>query len=217
MRYYPVHLDIKNRNCLVVGGGAVGTRKVNTLLACGARVTVVSPDPTQQLKKMAAEGSITLRERAYRTVDLKDMFLVIGATDDEMLNRQISEEAEQIGILCNIADRPEACNFILPSVVQRGDLVITISTSGQSPALAKRLRRKLEAQFGEEYADFLLLMGAIRKKLLRQAHEPEAHKALFNQLIDSDLIELLRTGQRKQLNLLLYKILGEGYRIEELL
>jgi precorrin-2 dehydrogenase/sirohydrochlorin ferrochelatase len=145
------------------------------------------------------------------------MFLVIGATDDEMLNRQISEEAEQIGILCNIADRPEACNFILPSVVQRGDLVITISTSGQSPALAKRLRRKLEAQFGEEYADFLLLMGAIRKKLLSQAHEPEAHKALFNQLIDSDLIELLRTGQRKQLNLLLYKILGEGYRIEELL
>ena len=217
MRYYPVHLDIKNRNCLVVGGGAVGTRKVNTLLACGARVTVVSPDPAQQLKKMAAEGSITLKERAYRTIDLKDMFLVIGATDDEMLNRQISEEAEQIGILCNIADRPEACNFILPSVVQRGDLVITISTSGQSPALAKRLRRKLEAQFGEEYADFLLLMGAIRKKLLSQAHEPEAHKALFNQLIDSDLIELLRTGQRKQLNLLLYKILGEGYRIEELL
>jgi precorrin-2 dehydrogenase/sirohydrochlorin ferrochelatase len=217
MKYYPVHLDIKNRNCLVVGGGAVGTRKVNTLLACGARVTVVSPDPAQQLKKMAAEGSITLKERAYRTVDLEDMFLVIGATDDEMLNRQISEEAEQIGILCNIADRPEACNFILPSVVQRGDLVITISTSGQSPALAKRLRRKLEAQFGEEYADFLLLMGAIRKKLLSQAHEPEAHKALFNQLIDSDLVELLRTGQSKQLNLLLYKILGEGYRIEELL
>lgn len=217
MKYYPVHLDIKKRNCLVVGGGAVGTRKVNTLLACGARVTVVSPDPAQQLKEMAAEGSITLKERAYRTVDLEDMFLVIGATDDEMLNRQISEEAEQIGILCNIADRPEACNFILPSVVQRGDLVITISTSGQSPALAKRLRRKLEAQFGEEYADFLLLMGAIRKKLLSQAHEPEAHKALFNQLIDSDLIELLRTGQRKQLNLLLYKILGEGYRIEELL
>lgn len=217
MKYYPVHLDIKKRNCLVVGGGAVGTRKVNTLLACGARVTVVSPDPAQQLKEMAAEGSITLKERAYRTVDLEDMFLVIGATDDEILNRQISEEAEQIGILCNIADRPEACNFILPSVVQRGDLVITISTSGQSPALAKRLRRKLEAQFGEEYADFLLLMGVIRKKLLSQAHEPEAHKALFNQLIDSDLIELLRTGQRKQLNLLLYKILGEGYRIEELL
>ena len=217
MKYYPIHLDIRDRNCLVVGGGAVGTRKVNTLLTCGARVTVVSPAPAPQLKKLAAEGSIILRARAYRSADLKDMFLVIGATDDEKLNRQISEDAEQISILCNIADRPEACNFILPSVVQRGDLVITVSTSGQSPALAKRLRRKLEEQFGEEYADFLLLMGAIRKKLLGQAHEPEAHKALFNQLIDSDLVELLQQSKKEEINLLLYEILGEGYRLEELL
>ena len=217
MKYYPIHLDIKNRNCLVVGGGAVGTRKVHTLLACGARVTVVSPDPTRQLKNLAAKKSITLRERIYRNTDLRDMFLVIGATDDEKLNRQISEDAGQLGLLCNIADRPEACNFILPSVVQRGDLVITISTSGQSPALAKRLRRKLEAQFGEEYADFLNLMGAIRKKRLRQTREPEAHKDLFNQLIDSDLLELLRTGKKKELNLLLHNLLGEGYGIEELL
>lgn len=217
MKYYPIHLDIRKRNCLVVGGGAVGTRKVNTLLKCGARVTVVGPAPTRQLKELAAAGSITLRQCAYRSADLKDMFLVIGATDDEKLNRQISEDAGKIGILCNIADRPEVCNFILPSVVQRGDLVITISTSGQSPALAKRLRRKLEAQFGEEYADFLHLMGAIRKKLLDQAHEPEAHKALFNQLIDSDLIDLLRSGQKKELNRLLNEILGQGYKIEELL
>lgn len=217
MRYYPIHLDVKNRNCLVVGGGAVGNRKVNTLLMCGAGVTVVSLDPTPQLKKLAAERSIILRERAYRSADLKSMFLVIGATDDEKLNRQISKDAEQIGILCNIADRPEACNFILPSIVQRGDLVITISTSGQSPALAKHIRRKMEAQFGGEYADFLLLMGAIRKKLLSQTHEPEAHKALFNQLIDSNLIELLRTGQKREVNLVLQRILGEGYRIEELL
>ncbi len=217
MKYYPIHLDVKNRNCLVVGGGAVGNRKVNTLLICGARVTVVSLDPTPQLKKLAAERSIILIERAYRSADLKGMFLVIGATDDEKLNRQISKDAEQIGILCNIADRPEACNFILPSIVQRGDLVITISTSGQSPALAKHIRRKMEAQFGGEYADFLLLMGAIRKKLLSQTHEPEAHKALFNQLIDSNLIELLRTGQKREVNLVLQRILGEGYRIEELL
>jgi precorrin-2 dehydrogenase/sirohydrochlorin ferrochelatase len=195
----------------------VGTRKVNALLMCGARVTVVSLDPAPRLKKLVAERSIILKERAYRSADLKGMFLVIGATDDEKLNRQISKDAGQIGILCNIADRPEACNFILPSIVQRGDLVITISTSGQSPALAKHIRRKMEAQFGGEYADFLLLMGAIRKKLLSQTHEPEAHKALFNQLIDSNLIELLRTGQKREVNLVLQKILGEGYGIEELL
>ena len=217
MRYYPIHLDIKNRKCLVVGGGAVGTRKVNTLLECGARVSVVSPEPSQQLTKLAADGSITLKRRAYRSADLKGTFLVIGATDDENLNQQISYDAAQSNILCNIADRPEACNFILPSIVRRGDLAITISTSGKSPALAKQLRQKLETQFGQEYAEFLLLMGAIRKKLLNQTHEPEAHKDLFNSLIDSDLIQLIQSGKKEEINSLLYKILGRGYKIEDLL
>jgi precorrin-2 dehydrogenase/sirohydrochlorin ferrochelatase len=217
MRYYPVHLDIKNRNCLVVGGGAVGTRKVNTLLECGARVTAVSPNPTQQLTKLASEGAITLTRRAYRSADLDGAFLVIGATDDESLNQQISNDAALTNTLCNIADRPEVCNFILPSIIQRGDLVITISTSGKSPALAKQLRQKLETQFGKEYAEFLLLLGAIRKKLLGRAHEPEAHKTLFNQLIDSDILNLIHKGKKKDINALLYKILGEGYRLEELL
>jgi len=217
MKYYPIHLDIKNRNCLIVGGGAVGTRKVNTLLECGAHVTVVSPDPTPHLAQLASGGSITLKKRTYRSDDLTDMFLVIGATDDEILNRQVSEDAERAQILCNIADRPEVCNFILPSIVRRGDLVITISTSGKSPALAKHLRQKLETQFGREYADFLILMGAIRQKLLSKAHEPEAHKALFNQLIDSDLIQLMRAGKTEEINSLLYKILGKGYKIETLI
>jgi precorrin-2 dehydrogenase/sirohydrochlorin ferrochelatase len=217
MKYYPVHLDIKNRHCLVVGGGAVGTRKVNTLLECGARVRVVSPEPTRQLTKLASEGAITLARRAYRSADLDGAFLVIGATDDESLNQQISNDAALTNTLCNIADRPEVCNFILPSIVQRGDLVITISTSGKSPALAKKLRRKLETQFGQEYAEFLLLMGAIRKKLLSQDHAPEAHKGLFNQLIDSDLIRLMQAGKTEEINSLLYNILGEGYKIEELL
>jgi len=217
MKYYPVHLDIKNRNCLVVGGGAVGTRKVNTLLECGAGVTVVSPNPTPQLTELASEGAITLTRRAYRSSDLDGAFLVIGATDDESLNQQISNDAARTHTLCNIADRPEVCNFILPSIIQRGDLVITISTSGKSPALAKKLRQKLETQFGKEYAEFLLLMGAIRKKLLSRAHEPEAHKTLFNQLIDSDLIQLMQAGKTEEINSLLYKILGEGYKIEALL
>ena len=217
MRYYPIHLDIKNRDCLIVGGGVVATRKVSTLIECGARVTVVSPDPTPELTKLASEGSVTLKKRAYRKDDLTGMFLVIGATDDERLNRQISKDAEQAQILCNIADRPEVCNFILPSIVCRGDLVITISTSGKSPALAKHLRQKLETQFGPEYADFLFLMGAIRRRLLSEAHEPEAHKALFNQLIDSDIIQLMQAGKTEEINSLLYKILGKGFKIEALI
>jgi len=217
MRYYPVHLDIENRNCLVVGGGSVGTRKVDTLLDCGARVTVVSPVASEQLRQLREIGKIELKKRSYQSEDLKNMFLVIGATDDQYLNRQISTDAEANNILCNIADRPEICNFILPSVVRRGDLVITISTSGKSPALAKNLRKTLASQFGAEYAELLLLMGAIRKKLLAQAHKPEAHKKLFEQLIGSELIEFLRDEKREEINSLLFKILGDGYRIEELI
>ena len=145
------------------------------------------------------------------------MFLVIGATDDEGLNRQISSDADHLNTLCNIADRPEVCNFILPSIVQRDDLVITISTSGKSPALAKNLRKTLEYQFGKEYGVFLKLMGAIRKKLLSQSHKPEAHKHLFEQLIAADPIAMIQKGKTAEIDALLFEILGEGYNFKELM
>jgi precorrin-2 dehydrogenase / sirohydrochlorin ferrochelatase len=217
MRYYPVQLDIRGRGCLVVGGGAVGTRKVQTLLACGARVTVVSPAATATLAQMAAQGRIVLKGREYVAEDLEGMFLVIGATDDEALNRRIHADAEARRVLCNIADRPESCNFILPSILKRGDLIITVSTSGRSPAFAKNLRHRLEMQFGEEYGAFLDLMGAIRERLLARQHAPEAHKHLFETLIDSSLLELIRTGRRDEINALLERVLGPGFRVEELI
>jgi precorrin-2 dehydrogenase/sirohydrochlorin ferrochelatase len=217
MRYYPIHLDIQNRNCLVVGGGSVGTRKVKTLLECGAKVTVVSPEISDRLQNLAESARLTLKARPYRTEDIEGMFLVIGASDDETLNRQISSDAESRNTLCNIADRPEKCNFILPSILRREDLVITISTSGKSPALAKKLRKNLERRIGSEYGDFLKLMGAIRSKLLSQAHEPEVHKPLFEQLIDSNLIALIQEGKTQDINALLFDILGDGYRFEKLM
>ena len=217
MRYYPAYLDIKKRNCLVVGGGPVGTRKVKMLLKCGAVVTVISPIVSEQLKNLADSGAITLHRRSYQSSDLAGIFLVIGATDDENLNRQISEDANRSNLLCNIADRPQDCNFILPSIVSRGDLTISISTSGKSPALAKKLRKSLEVQFGEEYAVMLQLMGAIRNKLLRRSHEPEAHKKLFEQLINSRLVDLIRNNRTADINALLLKVLGEGFAFDDLI
>ncbi len=217
MRYYPAYLDIQKRKCLVVGGGPVGTRKVKMLLKCGASVTVISPVVSQQLKNLADSGAITLHGRSYRSADLAGIFLVIGATDDEKLNRQISEDANRLNLLCNIADRPQDCNFILPSIVRRGDLTISISTSGKSPALAKKLRKSLEDQFGEEYAVFLQLIGAIRKKLLRRSHEPEALKKLFEQLINSGLADMIRDNKTADINALLFKVLGEGYAFDDLI
>jgi precorrin-2 dehydrogenase/sirohydrochlorin ferrochelatase len=217
MRYYPVQLDVRGRRCLVVGGGAVGTRKVGGLLSCGAHVTVVSPRVTEDLSRLAVRGAITLCEREYTPADLAGMFLVIGASDDPDLNRRLSDDAGQLKILCNIADRPEQCNFTLPAVVRRGDLVITVSTSGKSPALAKKLRHELEGQVGEEYAVLLDLMGAIRKRLLSREHAPEAHKPIFEKIIRSDILSWIRDGRMQDVNRLLEEALGEGWRAEELL
>ncbi|HUV51178.1 MAG TPA: bifunctional precorrin-2 dehydrogenase/sirohydrochlorin ferrochelatase [Anaerolineae bacterium] len=216
MRYYPVSLDILNRKCLVAGGGPVGTRKVLTLLDCGAKVTLVSPDATEKLLELVDNGLIRWEKRSYLASDLDGTFLVIGATNDEELNRQISADAEKLNMLCNIADRPEVCNFILPSIVNRGDLVISISTSGKSPAFAKKLRKELEKQFGVEYIEFLRLMGAIREKLLSEKHEPEAHKHIFERLISSDLVEMIRTNRKEDINSLFFDILGQGYEFEDL-
>ena len=155
--------------------------------------------------------------RSYREEDLETMFLVIGATDDEELNRRVHRDAEKRGILCNIADRPEICNFILPSVVRRGDLTISISTSGRSPALAKKLRKELELAYGEEYSLLLHLMGAIRRKLLKEAHAPEAHKPLFEQLVDSDLPAMIRDDRRADIDHLLHEVLGQGFTYDTLM
>ncbi len=217
MKYYPVHLDIQNRNCLVVGGGSVGTRKVMTLLDCGARVVVVSPAVTEKIEELSNNGQIKLQKRGFKLTDLDEMFLVIGATDNQELNRQIHTGAERLGMLCNIADRPEDCNFILPSIVNRGDLIIAISTSGKSPAFAKKIRKDLEKEFGKEYAEFLKLMGTIRKKLLSEDHEPEVHKYLFEQLIERDLINMIKERQTEDIDSLLIEILGKGYIFDELM
>jgi precorrin-2 dehydrogenase/sirohydrochlorin ferrochelatase len=217
MPYYPINLNIQDRHCLVVGGGGVGTRKVESLLECGAQVTVVSPEVSDRLAELSDSGQITLALRKFKDSDLENVFLVIGATNDESLNRRIHKSAEHRGLLCNIADRPDICNFILPSVVRRGALTISISTSGRSPAMAKRLRKELERQFGEEYNVLLQLMGAIRKKLLSQAHAPEAHKPLFESLLDAGLIALVRDNRYAEINRLLEDILGKEFTYESLM
>jgi precorrin-2 dehydrogenase/sirohydrochlorin ferrochelatase len=218
MKYYPVNLDIRNRRCLVVGGGNVATRKVNTLLECGAMVTVVALEVTDPLVDLAGDKKITLKRRHYQSADLNGMFLIIAATDREEINWRIHSDAERIGKLCNVVDRPESCNFILPSVVNRGDLIIAISTSGSSPAFAKKMRLELEKQFGEEYAEFLRVMRAVREQLLIQKeNEPEAHKPIFEKLIDKGLLEMIRNGKKEDANHLLFKVLGKGYSLDSLI
>jgi precorrin-2 dehydrogenase/sirohydrochlorin ferrochelatase len=217
MKYYPVNLNIEGRKCLVVGGGPVAFRKARMLMECGAQVTVVSMDFCDDFQQITDTSSISLEQRTYFPSDLDGKFLVIGATDDTELNRRISADAEKKNMLCNIADVPEICNFILPSVIRRGDLVVSVSTSGKSPAFAKHLRKELETTFGDEYARFLALMGAIRKKLLQTEHAPESHKPLFERLIHSELLEMIKKDQIEAINRLLAEIVGDGYEYDELM
>lgn len=217
MRYYPVQLDIKGRKCLVVGGGAVATRKVGTLLKCGAEIKIVSPELTEALEVLCKNGPVEIKKREYVPEDLEGCFLVIAATSSPAVNQSVGRDAESRNMLCNIADFPQACNFILPSVINRGDLTLTISTSGKSPAFAKKLRKDLACHFGEEYAVFLTLMGAVRKKLLQADHAHEAHKHLFEALISGGLLDLVRDNKTEEINALLYDTLGSGFSYNELM
>lgn len=217
MKYFPVFLDINARNCLVIGGGSVGTRKAIALVESGANVTVISPAVTDTLKSLARRGTINLKTRTYCPADMEGMFLVFGATNQETLNRQINQDAERLNMLCNIADRPAVCNFILPATVKRGDLIIAISTSGKSPAFAKELRKHLETQFGDEYATLLTLMGGIRSLLLKEKHAPEEHKPIFNRIIQSGIIDLIKADKKEEIDTLLRIILGDGYKFDDLM
>ena len=217
MRYYPVNLDVQNRKCLVVGGGGVGERKVKTLLECGAIVTVVTLAATEHIEGLASGGSIKLEKKEYEPSDMEGKFLVIGATDNEAVNEDISRDAAERGLLCNIADRPAACNFVLPAIVCQGDLMIAISTSNKSPAVARRIRETLEKQFGPEYTVLLTLMGAIRQKLLAQGKSPEVHKQLFVHLLDEGLLEKVRENRIQEIDGMLKEVLGEGFTYKELM
>ncbi|MBF0225371.1 MAG: bifunctional precorrin-2 dehydrogenase/sirohydrochlorin ferrochelatase [Desulfobacterales bacterium] len=217
MGYYPIILDITDKNCLVVGGGAVATRKAKSLLEGEANVTIVSLEFTAELKLMAEKGELKIIKKGYDSLDIDKMFLVIGATDNEALNLKIYEDAKARNLLCNIVDFPKGCNFILPSVIKRGDLMVSISTSGKSPAFARYLREKFENNFGIEYEIFLKLMGSIRTKLLLQAKSPEIHKNTFLKLIESDILENIKLNKINKINEILRQILGEGYIFEELI
>jgi len=217
MTYYPILLHLVDQRCVVVGGGEVATRKVEGLLACKARVTVVSPEVIARLRRSIEEGAVSWIDRPYDSESLRGARLVIGATNDEAVNRRIFEDCRALGIWCNIADRPECCDFILPSVIRRGDLIVAVSTSGKSPAFAKTLRRQLEEMFGSEYAVFLDLMGRIRKRLLAEEHAPEAHKHLFETLIAGGLLEAIRVSDERRIDALLERTLGSEFRFQELM
>lgn len=166
--YYPAFLDVKSRLCVIIGGGQVAERKVESLLECGARIRVISPEVTAAVQGMANAGILLWEKRGYQEGDLEGAFLSIAATDNSEVNRKIAREAEKRNVLLNVVDATSLCTFIAPSVVKKGDVTVAISTSGLSPALARKLREELQASPVWDYADLAPMLSEVRRELRQE-------------------------------------------------
>ena len=182
MTLFPIFMKLEGRSCLVVGAGTVGEPKINSLVRAGASVRVVALHATAAVAEWAQAGAITWEARAFNSADLDGTFLVIAATNSSDVNAAIFHQARQRNILCNVVDDPEHCDFYYPAVVRRGDLQLAISTNGQSPALAQRIRRELEMQFGPEYGAWLEELGRARQQLYASKIDPEQRRRLLHEL-----------------------------------
>jgi precorrin-2 dehydrogenase / sirohydrochlorin ferrochelatase len=189
MSLFPIFLKLEGRRCLVVGAGQVAQQKIHGLIESGAKVQVVAPEATALVMEWAAAGAIDWRARSFDVDDLDGVFLVIVATPSSDVNESVFRAAQEKGVLCNVVDDPPHCDFYYPAVVRRGDLQIAISTAGHSPALAQRLRRELELQFGPEYGAWLAQLGSARRQLFQSEVEPEERRRLLHDLASHEAFE----------------------------
>ena len=187
--YYPAFIDLRGKQCIVVGGGKVAERKVAALLRSGAKVTVVSPFVTGVLANYSERKRIKHVKRKYRKGDLEDAFIVIAATSDGRVNQEVSLDAQ---CLLNVVDAPELANFIVPSVIKRGPLALAVSTSGSSPALAKSIRKELELLYSKEFGLFVDFLGKQRKKALMDIADDGIRERLMKQIAAPEMLGTLR-------------------------
>lgn len=186
MRLFPMFTKLEARKCLVVGAGAVGEGKIASLLEAGAAVTVVAPQATILVTEWAHKGMIAWHMRPFESADLDDVFLAVVATNSRETNRAIFEGAQRRGVLCNVVDDPDHCDFYYPAVVRRGNLQIAVSTGGLSPALAQRIRKELEPQFPPEYAEWLEGAAKARRSLLGADLNSEVRRALLHESVSAE-------------------------------
>lgn len=210
MAYLPIFVDVDGCSCLVVGGGPVALRRVEALLEAGADVTVISPRRTGALESLARRGKLRLLARKYAPGDVRGFALVYVAVDDPQVSLEVANDARECGVAVNVADVPELCSFISPAVVRRGALTVAVSTGGSSPAMAKRIRTRLNRAFGQEYALALEVHRAARR-FLRSVEPDSARRALrMTRLAASNLPARLRRGDVEGVNRILLRHVGVG-------
>ena len=211
MPLYPLSLKLNGRRCVVVGGGAVAERKIASLLECGADVTVVAPEATPAIRDWAAKARIRLLGRTFQPADVAGAVIAIAATDDNAVNLAVAKAANASGTLVNVVDVPELCDFYVPASLTRGDLQITLSTGGASPALAKRLRIDLERDFGPEYETYLQLLARLRAELKARVPDRARRNEAEDQFLASPALRLIAEGRVKDAE----QILADCLRMAE--
>lgn len=191
MPYYPICLDLKGKNCLVVGGGKVALRKIKGLLECGASVAVVAPEISKQVKELVNPEKCKIIERKFAPEDLNNITLVYAATDDRKTNEEIFNRAQEKKILVNVVDAPELCNFIVPSTLKRDELLISISTGGKTPALAKKLREEMERLFPENFGEALDDIEELRREIREKFPGQEEREKFWREFMNFSLLDEL--------------------------
>jgi len=203
--YYPLFLDVTQKDCLVVGGGSVAERKTRMLLGFGASVTVVSPKVTKRLALLADKGAIRILPRRYARGDLDNVAVVFACTNDRDANAAVREDAAQKGVLINVVDRPGECDFIVPSVIRKGDVTIAISTSGVLPMASKKIRQAIEKTVTKDYVAYTRIIGALRRHLISTVADTRKRRAVMKRIGAMDIGDVVRKGLKG-----MKKILGEG-------
>lgn len=210
MAFYPINLNISNRRCLVVGGGAVAARKIEALLFSEALVRVVSPEVCRKISAFAKSGQIEWVRREYRDSDLEGVFLVFAVTNQPIVQDQITMQAKKSGVLLNSADRPDQCDFQVPAKIRRGDLLIAVSTGGASPALSTQIKHRLYLEFGPEYGVLVDLLANIRRQVVGSPWESETNRELFQRILEQPLQEMIREERWEELQVSLETILPDN-------
>ncbi|MBI2872805.1 MAG: bifunctional precorrin-2 dehydrogenase/sirohydrochlorin ferrochelatase [Chloroflexi bacterium] len=209
--YYPVYLNLQGHLCVVVGGGAVAEGKIGHLLDCGARVRVVAPEVTAAVADWSAQGKVEWVQRRYQVGDLAGAFLAIAGTDDTSVNKDVAWEAGRLNVLLNVVDVPSLCTFIAPAVVRWGPVTVAISTSGASPALARRLREEMqdaESCRCMAWADAAGLISDVRTQLRREGVQVDPEH--WQRCLDSELLDMVRHGRSSQARERLLAMLKAG-------
>ena len=217
MLLYPVNLNVRDRLCLVVGGGNVALRKVQSLLKFGAKIRVVSPEICAELDELVTQGAIEFFPRGYREGELEDAFLVYAASNNPEVQSLVAQEAKKYKVLLNSATDPESCDFQVPAHFRRGELQIAISTAGASPAVSKMLREKLESSFGDEYEYAICLLRLVRQRIVTETSVSAANKEILGKLLQADLIGCIGRRDRGGLQIILEENLPKTVDVQALL